>query len=156
VLFTGTFEHTIDAKSRLAIPADIRSRWDPTKDGAAWYAVPWDKGLIRLYTEVDFQKRAEAVELTLTPDEDEAELQATLFGLSARIEPDAAGRIRLPEEMLRFTGLPAEVVLVGARDRLEIRDRSEWKASTEDRLSQMKDLVNRISAKKRGATNGQA
>jgi MraZ protein len=151
-LFTGTYEHTIDAKSRLAIPANIRSQWDPTKDGVAWYAVPWDKGLIRLYTESDFQKRAEAAELTLTPDEDEAELQATLFGLSARIEPDAAGRIRLPEDMLRFTGLSTEVVLVGARDRLEIRDRTEWKATENDRFAQMKGLVNRISAKKRGET----
>lgn len=153
MLFTGTYEHTIDAKSRLAIPADIRSRWDPTKDGAAWYAVPWDRGLIRLYTEADFQRNAGAAELTLTPDEDEAELQATLFGLSARIEPDSAGRIRLPDEMLQMAGLPNEVVLVGARDRLEIRDRAAWKASTFDRLAQMKDLVNRISAKKR--SNGQ-
>lgn len=155
MLFSGTYEHTIDAKSRLAIPADIRSRWDPTKDGVAWYAVPWDRGLIRLYTEADFQKRAEAAELTLTPDEDEAELQATLFGLSARIEPDSAGRIRLPEEMLRMTGLPNEVVLVGARDRLEIRDRAEWNASVDDRLSKMRELVNRISAKKRGMAGGQ-
>ncbi|MGP1347098.1 MAG: division/cell wall cluster transcriptional repressor MraZ [Phycisphaerales bacterium] len=155
VLFTGTYEHTIDAKSRLAIPADIRARWDAQKDGSAWYALPWDKGLIRLYTEADFQKRAEGAELTLTPDEDEAELQATLFGMAARIEPDSAGRIRLPEDMLRFTGLGAEVVLVGARDRLELRDRNEWKASLEDRLSQMKELVSRISAKKRTTANGQ-
>ena len=148
--FTGNYVYTIDAKNRLAIPASIRSRWDPTRDGAAWYAVPWVGGLIRLYTETDFNARAGASPLTLTPDEDEAELQATLFGLAHRIEPDSAGRIRLPEEMLALTGLPREVALVGAGDRLEIRSRDQWERSKADRLTQLPELMRRIGAKRRG------
>ncbi len=150
MLFTGQFEHTIDAKHRLAIPASIRSRWDPTRDGAAWYAVPWVGGLIRLYTETDFHARAGARPLTLTPDEDEAELQATLFGLAHRTELDSAGRIRLPDEMLSLTKLPSEVVLVGAGDRLEVRSRADWVRSKAERLAQLPELMKRISAKKRG------
>src|SRR5690606_341929 len=100
VLFTGHYEHSIDAKHRLAIPADIRARWNPVTDGAAFFAVPWVGGVIRLYTETDFHQRAGAAPLTLTPDEDEAELQATLFGLSRRLELDAAGRVRIPEDLL--------------------------------------------------------
>jgi len=150
VLFTGQFDHTIDAKNRLAIPASIRSLWDPTRDGAAWYAVPWAGNLIRLYTETDFHARAASSPLTLTPDEDEAELQATLFGLAHRTELDSAGRIRLPEEMLSLTGLPSEVVLIGAGDRLEIRSRVEWEQSKSERLAQLPELMRRMSAKKRG------
>ena len=150
MLFTGQFDHTIDAKNRLAIPASIRSRWDPTKDGAAWYAVPWVGNLIRLYTETAFHARAESSPLTLTPDEDEAELQATLFGLAHRTELDSAGRVRLPEEMLSLTGLPSEVVLIGAGDRLEIRSRAEWEQRKSERLAQLPELMRRMSAKKRG------
>lgn len=151
MLFTGQFEHTIDAKKRLAIPASIRSRWEPKKDGEAWYAVPWTGTIIRLYTETDFNARAASSELTLTPDEDEAELQATLFGLAHRTELDSAGRIRLPEEMLTMTGLPNEVVLIGAGDRLEIRSREQWEQSKSERLAQLPELMRRISAKKRGS-----
>lgn len=151
--FTGQYEHTIDAKNRLAIPASIRSRWDPTRDGAAWYAVPWVGGLIRLYTETDFNVRAGAMPQTLTPDEDEAEVQATLFGLAHRTELDSAGRIRVPEEMLALTGLPREVVLVGAGDRLEIRSRSAWEQSKKERLAQLPELMRRVSAR-RGGGNG--
>lgn len=150
VPFTGQYEHSIDAKNRLAIPATIRSRWDPTRDGAAWYAVPWVGGLIRLYTETDFNTRAGAMPQTLTPDEDEAEVQATLFGMAHRTELDSAGRIRLPEEMLAITGLPREVVLVGAGDRLEIRSRSEWEQSKKDRLAQLPELMRRINARRQG------
>jgi len=148
VLFTSQYEHSIDAKHRLAIPSDIRNRWRVESEGTAWFAVPWPGGLIRLYPERAFEARAASGELTLTPDEDEAELQATLFGLSARIEMDSAGRIRLPEEMLTLVGLGTEVVLVGAGDRLEIRDRSQWGKTRGDRLAQLPELMARISARK--------
>lgn len=154
MLFTGHYEHTIDAKNRLAIPAEVRSRWQTERDGAAWFAVPWRKGLIRLYTETDFHQRANSRPLTLTPDEDEAELQATLFGLSSRLEIDAAGRVRLPEDMLAMTELTGDVVLVGAGDRLEIRDRAEWRRSKSERLAQLPELMARISAKRGSSQSG--
>jgi len=151
VLFFGEYEHTIDAKRRLAIPADIRSRWSPEVDGTAWFAVPWRQGLIRLYTEKAFHERALNRSVTLTPDEDEAELQATLFGLSARMELDSAGRIRFPEEMLSMIGISNEVVLVGAGDRLELRDRAQWRKSKLDRLKQLPELLKRINAQGNGS-----
>ncbi|GAB4517117.1 MAG: division/cell wall cluster transcriptional repressor MraZ [Phycisphaerales bacterium] len=149
MLFTGQYEHSIDAKGRLAVPADIRQRWDTTRDGAAWIAVPWIGGLIRLYTETSFVSRAEGLGGSLLPDEDEAELQATFFGLAVRIEPDSAGRIRVPDDMREMAGLESEVVLVGAGDRLEVRDRAAWQQSKADRLAKLPELMKRISAKKR-------
>lgn len=146
MLFTGSHDHTIDAKHRLAIPAEIRARWRNEVDGVAWYAVPWQHGLIRLYTERDFERVATSRPLSLTPTEDEAELQASLFGLSRRLEIDAAGRIRLPEDMLRLVRIGSEVTLVGAGDRLEIRDRATWQESIEQRFKQMPGLVNRVRA----------
>jgi len=148
VLFTGEYEHTIDAKNRLAIPADIRGRWRSERDGGAWFAVPWVGGVIRLYTERAFEDRAASGRLTLTPEEDEAELQATLFGLTARVEMDSAGRVRFPDDMLALVGLGSEVVLIGAGDRLEVRERSAWRAGRRDRLAQMPDLMARVNAKR--------
>lgn len=143
MLFTGHYEHVIDAKQRLAIPSDIRSRWRPETDGLAWFAVPWPGGVIRLYTESRFSSLASTRSQTLTPDEDEAEIQATLFGLSRRVEMDAAGRIRLPEDLLRLTSLSGEIALIGAGDRLEIRARAEWNASMEQRLASLPGLIAR-------------
>lgn len=148
MLFTGEYEHTIDAKNRLAIPADIRGRWRAERDGSAWYAVPWVGGVVRLYTERAFEERAASGRLTLTPEEDEAELQATLFGLTARLETDSAGRVRFPDGMLALVGLGSEVVLIGAGDRLEVRDRSAWRDGRPGRLAQMPGLMARVNAKR--------
>ncbi len=154
VLFTGTYEHTIDEKQRLAVPADIRGQWREDEHGSAFFAVPWPGNLIRLYAERHFHALASTRSLTLTPDEDEAELQATLFGLSRRVEMDKAGRIRLHEDLLAMTGLEKEVVLVGAGDRLEIRDRASWAATKAERLNQLPELIRRINAKKQPEHRG--
>lgn len=148
MLFTGSYEHTIDSKSRLAIPADIRSRWSPEVDGTAWYAVPWIGGAIRLYTEAMFTERSRRYSSSLTPDPDQAELLTTLFGLARRVEMDTAGRIRLPEETVSLTGLAPEVALVGAGDWIEIRDRSAWRESMKARLEALPELMARLERKR--------
>ena len=150
MLFTGQYEHVIDAKNRLAIPAEVRSRWQPKRDGDAWYAMPWPGGVLRLYTENRFETLAADMSLTLTPEEDEAALQVNLFGMSRRLEMDAAGRIRLPEEILALVGLSGEVVLVGAGDRLEVHDRNTWRGAMKERLERLPELIARCAAKKRG------
>ena len=145
MLLIGQFEHTIDAKGRLAIPAEIRARWIAERDGGAWFAVPWSGGRIRLYTETEFNKRATAALGTgLTPSEELAELQSVLFGLSARIETDSVGRARIPDSMLAAAGLGKEVVLVGCGDRLEIRDRAGWKDGDEARLNSLPELLRKL------------
>ncbi len=148
MLFTGSHEHRIDAKNRLAIPAEIRGQWRLEEHGAAWYAVPWIGGRVRLYTEADFRARAREYSLGLTPDQDEAELHATLFGLSARLEMDSAGRIRVPDDIMELVGLGSEVALVGAGDWLEIRDRDSWRAEKRQRLEQLPDLMARTERKR--------
>ena len=150
MLFTGHYEHTIDAKHRLAIPADIRNQWVAEQHGAAWYATPWVGSVIRLYTEADFKARAKDHMLGLTPDADHAELLSTLFGLSSRLEPDSAGRIRISQELLDLVELDAEIVLVGCGEWLEIQDRAQWRASQKDRLKQIPELMKRLGSKNKG------
>jgi len=152
VLFTGHYEHTIDAKHRLAIPADIRNQWIAEHHGAAWYATPWVGSVIRLYTESDFKARAREHMLGLTPDADHAELLSTLFGLSSRLEPDSAGRIKISPELLELVDLDSEIVLVGCGEWLEIQDRAQWRASRKDRLMQIPALMQRLDAKRLGDT----
>lgn len=144
MLFTGHYEHTIDSKQRLAIPADIRAQWRNEVDGTAWYAAPWVGRVIRLFTETSFRKHAAEYQRGLTPDQDEAELITTLFGLSARAEMDAAGRIRLSEDMLELAELGSEVVLVGSGEWLEIRDRDEWRKKKLERLKQLPELLRKV------------
>ena len=51
MLFTGEYEHTIDAKQRLAIPSEIRARLDPKVHGQAFYLAPGANGHLWLWPE---------------------------------------------------------------------------------------------------------
>jgi MraZ protein len=149
MLFTGHSEHTIDAKLRLAIPAKYRARLDPARDGSTWYSVPYPGGVIRLYTQTRFEGLAQGNPDSLTPGEDEAELEASLFGHAEQLEMDTAGRITLPRLHLDLAGLSSrDVVIVGARNRLEVRDRATWQAGAADRFARLPTLVARIDAKR--------
>ncbi len=154
MLFTGYTELTVDAKGRLAIPAKYRNKWDPQRDGGAWYCVAWPDGSLRLYTETAFEALAMSREETLIPDRDEARLQVTFFSQAERLEMDSAGRIMLPKRHLQKTGLPQEVVMLGAGRRLEIRPREAWEEQEMEHFQNLQDNAERIEQRRREPGGG--
>lgn len=148
MLFTGHAELTIDPKQRLAIPAKYRSQWSEERDGLAWFCVPWSARQIRLFTEKTFEHLAAQCSNSLTQAMDEAELDADLFGFAERLELDSAGRLTIPKLHLQMTQLGTDVVVVGARNRLEIRDRAAWTATIPERFARLPSLLSRVDSKK--------
>lgn len=147
MLFTGHAEHAIDAKMRLSLPKKHRAQWEPETQGDAWYCVPWPNGSLRLYPSKLFQRLAEQSAESLTPNEDQSELEATLYGLAEMLTVDAQGRIMLPKEHLEMTGLGRAVVVVGVRNRLEIHDQDEWLAERARRFADLPNLVRKVDGK---------
>ncbi|QYU67994.1 hypothetical protein J4558_24560 [Leptolyngbya sp. 15MV] len=143
MLFTGHSDHVIDAKQRLALPARYRDQVG--RDKVVWYCVPWPGVGLRLYVDEVFESLSRRGVESLTPGPDEAELETTLFGLAERLEMDGQGRVALPGHLVELAGLKSkDVVIVGVRNRLEVRDRSAWKAGLADRFAKMAQLVERV------------
>lgn len=148
--FTGNAEATIDAKGRLAVPAKFRNRLDAERDGKSWVCVPWPGGVLRVYTEREFERLASQGDSSLTPNNDLAELQATLYGMAETIEPDSAGRIAIPKQLQEICGLGSEVAVIGAKDRLEVHDRKTWQESMSKRFSELPLLVAKLNQSNSG------
>ena len=134
MLFTGEYEHAIDAKGRLAVPSDIRSRLDPEKDGSAFYAVMGPNGALWLWPERTFEEIAGEVDSTLLPEEDTMVYEELLFSQAARIDLDSAGRIRVPERLLSLVGIDSAVIILGVKDHLELREPGDWAERRQQRL----------------------
>jgi MraZ protein len=146
--FTDFYEHAIDAKLRLAIPARHRSERDRLGGSKSWVCIPW-KDHLRLYPEVTFQRLAEQQQGTLFAGQDRAELQAAFFGLASQLDEDSVGRISVPKRHLDSTRLPSDVVVIGAWDRLEVRERRSWLEGLERRHAETIERINRLDS---GAT----
>ncbi len=158
MVFTGTYEHTIDTKHRLAVPSDVRRRLqvaDTNPDAPIFlYVTLGEMDSLCLYSEKDFERRAEELESSEMEAEELLAYERLMFSLSARVEMDAQGRVRLPENLLRMSKLGSDVVLIGVKDHLEIRDRSVWLKSVEDTLAKNpKILMNpRLAMRQRKAS----
>lgn len=154
VIFTGFSELTIDAKQRLAIPSKYRSQMEDTPDGKALYCIPWPGNGLMLFTPPMFAQFASQAEGTLTPGEDEQEFETSLFGLTERLEMDSAGRISIPRLHLELTKLGTEVVVVGSRYRLEVRDRAAWTTGIQGRFERLALQARRATTNGRPGADG--
>jgi MraZ protein len=131
LILHGEYEISIDDKNRFLIPAEIRKRMDPERDGVAFFLVigpdrkPW------IYTERFYESLVSEVPATMSPNLDRLAYDRRVFGTAAYMEPDKQGRVLIPEAMRRRTALDKEVTLVGVRDHLEIWNRPEWEAERE-------------------------
>ena len=151
MVLTGTFQHTIDSKHRVAIPAEMRAQIArAVKDDGdeqqpvALYVTLGEQGSLALYTEPEFDKRARELDEADVDDQELAELleyERLIFSLAHRVEADKQGRIRLPEQLLQRVELGTDVVLIGAKDHIEIRSRGPWLAKVEFMLSERPDMV---------------
>lgn len=146
MVFTGTYEHAIDAKHRLAIPSDIRRELQRglgagEGDTVVLYCVLGGADVLCLYTEPGYQRLADELRQSGADPADLLEYEEIFYANSKRIEMDSAGRVRLPDHLLKQTGLSGEIVLAGAGDHLKIRDRTAWASRLDSVLKDRPSLL---------------
>lgn len=157
VLFTGYAELVVDPKGRLAIPAKFRTSQTVGRSGGSedststvWRCMPFPGDTLRLFTEERFVERFGGEDSrSLAEDPDEADLETRLFSLTEKLETDSAGRIVIPKLHQQLARLETEVVVLGVRDHLEVKNRSSWKANLESDFQQLRLLMDRVSSKRR-------
>jgi MraZ protein len=142
VPFRGTFDHTLDAKNRLTVPARYRAA---LADGVV-LAMPVDLkpcvGVWRPQEYESYTARALAELPPLSPRL--TELERFFYGGSHDVELDAAGRIMVPNSLRESASLAKEVVVVGVGDRLELWDKSTWSQHRSTLLSGVAEVTARV------------
>ncbi len=122
--FYGTFEHALDDRGRLAVPAVYRRAFE---EGGV--VRPGIEGCVELYSPEAFQ--AEADRRLSGDDESTRTLTArrTRRGFLAEafpVELDRQGRILIPLPIRTAAGLDGRAVIVGCGDYLEVWDQARW------------------------------
>jgi len=124
-MFLGEYEHTIDTKGRLAIPAKFRTQMN----GGAVIS----KGMgacLSVYTMVRWEERSN--ELVAGKSSDELrDFERRIYPSASDIELDAQGRMVIPAKLRAYANLVNEVTVAGVRDHFEIWNRETWQAYQE-------------------------
>ena len=142
-MFLGEYEHTLDDKNRLTLPAKFRDAFA----GGVVVTRGMD-GCLAVYTQ-DAWDRFVSVRLEeLDPFSREARwMSRFLFAGAAETEPDKQGRVMLPPALITHAKLTREVVVAGVRDHVEIWDRATWRTHLEDVEGSAELVAERLAAK---------
>ena len=146
MLLLGKFDHSIDPKGRLAIPAEIRGVLKPDLHGEALIAAPGANDTLWLWPERTFEQFASALGGSLLGDEDMLAFERHLFSQASRCVIDAAGRIRIPDRLLKDFAIESAVVLAGVRDHLELMTPARWESEQAAIRSRQSEIWRRALA----------
>jgi MraZ protein len=143
-MFFGEYEHTIDDKNRLTLPAKYRE--------ALAAGVVLTRGLdecLDVYPRGDWDALVEQRLAPLDPFSKEArELKRFFFSAAADAELDKQGRVLVPPALTRHARLGREVVVAGVHDHLEIWDRAAWSDHVTKVEGSADDVAERLADKR--------
>ena len=143
-MLLGEYEHTIDDKNRLTLPAKFRQAF---ADGVV-LSRGMD-GCIAAYTREGWREQVEERLARLDPLSREARtMRRFFFAGAADGELDRQGRLLIPPALTAHARLGREVVVAGVRDHLEIWDRAAWRAQLAELEGSAEHVAERLAAQR--------
>jgi MraZ protein len=120
-MFIGEFQHSIDEKGRVAVPAKFRREIS----GGAIITRGLDKCLF-VFTKKNWDTLAQKlVSLPLAQANSRAFVRLMLSGAS-EVRLDSQGRILVPDYLRKYAGLSRSAKIIGVHNRAEIWNGKTW------------------------------
>jgi MraZ protein len=138
--FIGEYQHSIDQKSRLIIPARWRESIDPETDGSGLYLTPGFDKCLFVYTPAGWRVAEEKVKNVSYSMPEGRQFQRLFFARARFSEIDNQGRILIEADLRKAAELKKKVVLIGVAERMEIWDAEKWQGY-EDRGEENFDSI---------------
>lgn len=124
-MFTGEFEHSVDSKNRIFVPAKFREEL-----GESFMVVRDIRGpILKLYSLEGWQEYLEPIKAQERKIAEKA--LRYLHRNAAQVSPDSQGRIVLPASLLQYAEIEKEAVVVGCSDYCEMWSLKNYRAEIE-------------------------
>jgi MraZ protein len=140
-MFLGQFQHNLDDKGRLMIPARFRE----LLEGGAFITQGFDKCLM-VMTDAYFKQVYERIEAMNLADPTARLLRRLILSNAYQVEADKVGRIVVPQNLRAFLGIEnGELVVAGQGEYFEVWTPALWS----EQMAQLQDTeanIQRFSA----------
>jgi len=121
-MLVGTYDFTLDAKNRVAIPARLRAVFAE----GIYLSRGLDHCLAGRTPEEFGRYLKEEVAQASTMDRRGRGLLRYHTADAAFQDLDGQGRVTIPARLLQFAGIARDVTIIGVQDHIEIWERSAW------------------------------
>jgi MraZ protein len=119
--FFGRYEHSLDVKGRVILPARFRASFGPSG-----YVSQYQDRCLALWPPDEFQKQMAEMEALQDQGRAERNLARIWASGSAEVEIDRQGRVAIPSYLREFARLETGVLVIGALNRVEFWDPTGW------------------------------
>lgn len=134
-MFLGRFEHSVDSKGRVAVPARFRDRLS-----GELIMTRGNDGCLYLFTEQSWEPLAAKLNALPTGDEDARNLRRAVFSSAEPVELDKQGRVIIPDHLRQYAGISGDVSIIGLGEYIEIWDTQSWK-TLDSNIAQNVDVI---------------
>lgn len=134
-MFMGEYNHTIDAKSRIIVPAKFRD-----KLGEEFVVTLGLDGCLFVYPNNEWEKFVTELK-SLPGNKDARQLQRYFMAGATSCEVDKQGRILIPAKLKELAGLEKDVIFVGVLSKIEIWSRERWDSNKLDNMDEIADRM---------------
>ena len=129
-MFLGHFQHSIDDKGRLTVPARFRE----LLQGGAFITQGFDRCLMVMSSAYFHQVYAHLGALNLA-DPNARAMRRMILANAYSLEVDKAGRVLVPQHLREFAGLDGEAVVAGQGEYFEVWTPTVW----DEQVKQIQD-----------------
>ena len=125
--FIGEHSHTIDAKSRVIIPAKFREAL-----GEQFVLTQGLDGCLTIYPLAEWEKFQQQLNQLPRTNKQARIFRRFFTAKAAMCELDKQGRILVPAGLREYANLEKDVVITGNDSNIEIWNKEKWEEMNED------------------------
>jgi MraZ protein len=140
-MFRGRFEHTIDSKGRVSLPAKYREILSSSFNDRL-IVTNFDSCLVA-YPYEEWVKLEENFSQHSIMEEDVQTFLHYFISGAAEATIDKLGRMLIPPHLRKHAGLERDIVFVGMIKRIQIWDKARW----DEKFTEAQEKFNQIKGK---------
>jgi len=122
-MFLGEFQHTIDDKGRIIIPAKFREAL-----GAEFIVTRGLDNCLFVYPRQEWNLLEQKLKQLPMMKSDARAFTRFFFSGASECEWDKQGRVNVPAHLREYAKLEKECVVIGVSTRVEIWDKTTWES----------------------------
>ena len=129
-MLIGEFEHSLDAKGRLIMPAKLREAI-----GDKFVVTKGLDGCLFAFSIEEWSNFEEKLKSLPLSNRNSREFTRFFLSGATECEIDKQGRFLIPTNLRETASLQKEVVIIGVGTRIEIWDKEKWNSYNDENIS---------------------
>lgn len=139
----GEYEHTIDRKGRVIVPAKFRQALKD-HDVKTLFITRGLDGCLFLFPESEWRLAESRFKHIPFTKGEGRKFNRIFFSGASEVDVDGLGRLLIPKSLKEFAQIKQHVVIVGVSNRMEIWSREKWQAFYESSRQSFEEVAERV------------